>query len=274
MPIDMSVPLYLPKDDFFRSPPAFKPSSCLRFQRQVGSTDEVRPSQRDSRKTRKKQVTFADHQGLSLTRVKVFSPFSDPIDVPLNVQEALSSALRLSAPDDKLVLDFAQPSSDYLRFRQSLDQNLVSLEHCVLQERALAGTVKVKNVSFQKSVRLRVTFDSWKSHVDVDCVYVKDTYPGSCWDTFSFQVDLPELPPHERLEFAVCYEVDGRQHWDSNQGHNYRVVWSSLRRGRQEAPRGPDPCFHLDRFGSPTCSHGLLPDWPSYAGYEYVGPYY
>ncbi|XP_042364633.1 protein phosphatase 1 regulatory subunit 3B [Plectropomus leopardus] len=285
MPMDMALPLCLPTEEFvYRTrPQTFKPalSSCLRFP--PPCVDQTPPAdgpppRRDSGKA-KKQVTFADHRGLSLTKVKVFSQFSDPIDVPVNIQVTLSSAPSLPAEEDKLVLDFTQPSSDYLHFRQSLETNLVCLEHCMLKEKALAGTVKVKNVSFEKSVKLRVTFDSWRSHSDVDCEYVKNTYPSSYSDTFSFTVPLPEqLPPHERVEFAVCYEVDGREHWDSNQGSNYRIVWSSTRRSQQDACRRHTDSFdfgiHFDRYGSPTCSHGIFPDWPSYAGYENSGPYY
>ncbi|XP_044029497.1 protein phosphatase 1 regulatory subunit 3B [Siniperca chuatsi] len=286
MPIDMALPLYLSKEEFVyrTSPTTCKPAlnSCLRFQHshRVDQTEpeDGRASRRDSRRA-KKQVTFADHRGLSLTRVKTFSQFNDPIDIPLNIQQMLSSALCLTAEEDRLVLDFAQPSSDYLRFRQSLERNCVCLEHCVLKEKALAGTVKVKNVSFEKSVKLRVTFDTWKSHTDADCVYVKDTYPSSYSDTFSFDVSLPdELRPHERVEFAVCYEVGGREYWDSNQGDNYRIVWSSMKRSRQDACGRHTDSFrsgiYFDRYSSPTCSHSFFPDWPSYAGYENSGPYY
>ncbi|KAM4527131.1 protein phosphatase 1 regulatory subunit 3B [Odontesthes bonariensis] len=279
MPIDVTMPLYLSNEDFFYRPASTAQksarSSCLRFQ-QSNCSDQAEPkdtrNSTDNRKT-KKRVTFADHKGLSLTRVKVFSEFTDPIDIPLNIQKMLSSALTLSAEEKKLLLDFTQPSSDYLLFRQSLEKNLVSLEHCMLKEKAFAGTVKVKNVSFEKAVKLRVTFDTWKSHTDVGCEYMKDTYPSSYSDTFSFEVPLPaNLRPHEHVEFAVCYEVDGSEHWDSNQGKNYCIVWSHVKRGLSS--ESSHFGIHFDRYGSPTCSHGLFPDWPSYAGYENVGPYY
>lgn len=269
MPVDMALPVYLSKEEFVyrTSHQTCQPAlnSCLRFQRarRVHQAEDGRSSRR--------RVTFADQRGLSLTRVKMFSEFDDPIDVPLSVQETKSSA-----EEDKLVLDFAQPSSDYLSFRQSLERNCVCLEHCVLKEKALAGTVKVRNVSFEKSVKLRVTFDTWKSHADVDCEYMKDTYPSSYADTFSFHVSLPdELRPHERVEFAVCYEVGGREYWDSNRGNNYRIIWSSMKRSHQDASGRSDSFgIHFERYGSPTCSHGIFPDWPSYAGYENSGPYY
>lgn len=288
MPIDMALPLYLSKEDFvFRTSPRSRdssPSSCSGFQRPLlvepAAPDDARP-RRDGRRKVKKQVTFADHRGLSLTRVKIFSQFNDPIDIPVNITAMFRSpphtAPHTAPPQDHLVLDFAQPSSDYLRFRQQLEQQLVCLERCVLKEAALAGTVKVRNVSFEKAVKLRVTFDTWRTHRDVDCVYVKDAYPNPYSDTFSFHVGLPErLAPAERVEFAVCYEVGGAEHWDSNHGENYRVVWSSMRRepacGRRSDPS--DFGIHLDRYGSPTCSHGIFPDWPSYAGYEDSRPYY
>ncbi|XP_029025780.1 protein phosphatase 1 regulatory subunit 3B [Betta splendens] len=268
MPIGMALPLYLSKEEFIYRTPLGTRKPALRFRH---SSCTGQSELEDNRSRSKKQVTFADHKGLALTSVKVFSQFSDPIHVPLSVQQNP----RPPAPEDhKLVLDFIQPSSDYLHFRQRLEQNHVCLEHCMLKEKALAGTVKVKNVSFQKSVKLRVTFDTWRSHTDVDCLYVKDTYPSPASDTFSFQVTLPEqLLPHEHIEFAVCYEVDGTEHWDSNQGRNYRVVWSSMGGSRRDS-YSFRPGVHFDRYGSPTCSHGLFPDWPSYAGYENIGPYY
>lgn len=284
MPIDMALPLYLSKEEFvYRlSPKTCKAplSSCLRFQqsRRVDQAqpEHDKPSRRNSRKA-VKQVTFADHKGLPLSRVKVFSEFKDPIDIPLNIQETLSSTPL--AEEDKLVLDFMQPASDYLHFRQSLERNCVCLEHCMIKEKALAGTVKVRNLSFEKSVKLRVTFDTWRSYSDVDCLYQKDSYPSSYSDTFSFQMSLPdELRPHQHVEFAVRYLVDCCEYWDSNHGHNYRILWSSMKRRDQDAGcrrrDSFDSGIHFDRFGSPTCSHGIFPDWPSYAGYENMGPYY
>ncbi|KAM9841808.1 protein phosphatase 1 regulatory subunit 3B isoform 1-T2 [Aulostomus maculatus] len=277
MPMDMAPPLYLSNQEFvFRTCPKNHPAP-LSFVDQT-QLEDARPARRDARKA--KRVTFADHKGLPLTRVKVFSQFKDPIGVPLDlIQEELSLDFRLLAEGDRLVLDFAQPASDYLHFRQSLERNCVCLERCVLKENVLAGTVKVKNLSFQKSVMLRVTFDTWKSHMDVDCVYVKDSYPSSYSDTFSFQVSLPDkLPPHQHVEFAICYVVGGSEYWDSNHGHNYRILWSSMRRRDQDACNRHTDSFdlgiHFDRFGSPTCSHGIFPDWPAYASCDNVGPYY
>ncbi|XP_069369841.1 protein phosphatase 1 regulatory subunit 3B [Paralichthys olivaceus] len=282
MSINMALPLYLPQEEFVyrTTSTTFKPA--LRFQ-QSDCVDKSEPDERAASSgdagEAKKKVWFADDRGLSLTKVKVFSQFNDPIDIPANIQEMLSASLSLTAEDDKLVLDFAQPSSDYLLFHQRLERNLVSLERCVLKDKTLTGTIKVRNTSFEKRVKLRVTFDTWMSHMDVDCMYTKDTYPSSHSDTFSFEVSLPEdLLPHQHVEFAVCYEVDRCKFWDSNHGNNYRIVWSSMKMSQPGAcgrhTSSQDFGIHFDPYGSPTCSHGIFPDWPSYAGYENIGPYY
>lgn len=280
MPIDMALPLYLPQEEFdYRTTPKnYQQTRALRFDHPhcIDQINTENPVNETSRKS-KKQVTFADHKGLSLTMVKVFSEFNDQIDIPASVQEMLNASISQATEEDKLVLDFLQPSSDYLRFRQCLENNYVCLEHCVLKEKVLAGTVKVKNVSFEKFVKVRVSFDSWKSHTDVGCIYIKDTYPSSYSDTFSFEVSFPKtLGPHEHIEFAIGYEVAGREYWDSNEGKNYCIQWSSMKK-RVEDSRHKDSLgfgIHFDRYGSPTCSHGIFPDWPSYAGYENIGPYY
>ncbi|KAM6986485.1 protein phosphatase 1 regulatory subunit 3B [Aplochiton taeniatus] len=285
MSVDLDRPFYLSKELCCRKTPTpCQPclNPCLRLEhtslpRQVESTEEVT---KDNSKL-KKNVSFADHRGLPLTMVKHFSEFSDPIGIPLNIQRMFNFALTLGEKENKLVLDFVQPSSDYLMFRQRLQTDHVCLEHCVLKERALVGTVKVKNLSFVKSVKVRVTFDTWKSSKDVDCKYVKDTFTDSDRDTFCFEVFLPAwVNPSEHIEFAICYEANSSTYWDSNQGQNYKIIWSSMKGGALESTcitpqrNSLDMGIHFDRFGSPRCSHGIFPEWPSYAGYENIGPYY
>lgn len=293
MPIELAMPLYLSNEEFL-NPRASKYSRplrpCLhqcqsnklsfsssREQSELNgiSTPLTKPSRG------KKHVSFADHKGLALTMVKIFSEFDDPIEIPSRIEQFLSPSLTLSERKDKLTLDFDQPSADYLKFRQRIENDHVCLEHCMLKEKSIAGMVKVKNLSFEKSVKLRITFDTWKSHTDINCQYVKDTYTGTNRDTFSFEASLPDqVPPHEHIEFAICYEVNGVTFWDNNQGQNYRIIQSALKKSSNNTSDGhqrygvSDWDVHFDRFGSPRCSQGIFPSWPSYAGYEDIGPYY
>lgn len=236
---------------------------------------EVKPLQRNRVK---KKVSFADSRGLSLTVVKVFSEFDEPLDIPFNFTELINNIVGLTTVNrDEFVLDFVQPCADYLDFRNRLQADYVCLENCTLKDKAITGTVKVRNLAFEKAVKIRMTFDTWKTFTDFPCQYLKDTYATSDKDTFSFEVSLPEsVQPHERVEFAVCYECDGKVYWDSNKGLNYRIIRSELRSAREISPPQDESGFGIafDQFGSPRCSYGLFPEWPSYSGYEKRGPYY
>ncbi|XP_053318696.1 protein phosphatase 1 regulatory subunit 3B [Spea bombifrons] len=226
----------------------------------------------------KKRVTFADSRGLALTMVKVYSEFDDQLEIPFNITELIDNIVNLTTVEkERLVLDFVQPSADYLDFRNRLQADCVCLENCMLKEKALVGTVKVKNLAFHKNVKIRMTFDSWQTFTDYECQYVKDTYAGSDRDTFSFDITLPEnLQSHEKIEFAVCFDCDGKTYWDSNKGQNYRIVWHDLKRLPDFQSRYCEPEYNhsVDHFGSPRCSYGIFPEWPSYSGFDKIGPYY
>ncbi|KAJ8393968.1 hypothetical protein AAFF_G00055010 [Aldrovandia affinis] len=285
MPIELAMPLYFSRDDFhqrrsLKRGKALRPCllPCASLPRPVPHKPREASDTLGNRGKAKKQVSFADHKGLALTMVKVFSEFEDPIDIPLNIRELLSSVANLSMNEERLLLDFVQPSSDYLLFRQQLESLRVCLEHCTLKNTVLAGTVKVKNLSFKKAVKVRITFDTWKTHTDVECQYMKDTYTGADRDTFSFEVGLPgQLRPNERVEFAISYEVNGRTYWDSNQGQNYRIIQSALKDDPVSSYRRQglsELGVHCDPYGSPQCSHRIFPEWPGYMAYEEIGPYY
>lgn len=131
---------------------------------------------------------------------------------------------------------FPQPASDYLDFRRRLDTNNVSLENVIVKEaeQAVVGTVKVRNLAFQKEVIVRTTADEWRTHEDAFCTYVANSPPAHgvtvIYDTFSFRLTLP--PRSRKLEFCVCYRCGGVEYWDNNGGGNYFVV-------KKEVPRAP-----------------------------------
>lgn len=108
-------------------------------------------------------------------------------------------------------------------FRRILEEKKVSLENVIVRESEsiVVGTVKVRNLSFDKEVVVRVTYDKWKSQEDIQCTY--SSLGGSqmaggayaLFDTFSFKLTLP--PSSKRsVEFCVCFRCDGQEYWDSN----------------------------------------------------------
>uniref|UniRef100_A0A803KAD1 Protein phosphatase 1 regulatory subunit n=1 Tax=Xenopus tropicalis TaxID=8364 RepID=A0A803KAD1_XENTR len=280
MAVDIAMKFYL------RSPPLRRDRVECRIARK--SNEPLRPCIQTTNKTLlselsnqenkvKKRVSFADSRGLALTMVKVYSDFDDELEIPFNISELIDNIVNLTTVEkERFFLDFVQPSADYLDFRNRLQAESVCLENCMLKDKALVGTVKVKNLAFQKSVKIRMTCDSWQTYKDYDCLYVKDTYAGSDKDTFSFDVSLPEgIQSSASIEFAVCFECEGRIFWDSNKGLNYRIVRQDHRIPSDFESRHYDPvCLSVDQYGSPRCSYGIFPELQTYSGFDKLGPYY
>ncbi|KAM3874419.1 protein phosphatase 1 regulatory subunit 3C-B [Diretmus argenteus] len=188
---------------------------------------------RDGRGPNKKRVVFADAKGLALTAVRLFVPdSSSPPGTlvmkrsPATLQQGQQQLPSIKGQRYKLRLGFLQPTLDYNVFLARLQETLVQLESCVVTEYSLSGTVCACNISSEKAVHLRVTFDSWRSHRDVPCTYLQQPY-GSCdMDVFAFDVALPQnLNPTERVEFCVSFRpgVGATPRWDDNRGQNYRL---------------------------------------------------
>jgi hypothetical protein len=73
-------------------------------------------------------------------------------------------------------LNFNQPASDYVKFRQKIEQNYVSLENVLLNRFQINGTIKVKNIHFHKQVFVRCSFNNWTSYQDYQAQFVPNDY--------------------------------------------------------------------------------------------------
>ena len=184
-----------------------------------------------------------------------------------------------------LVLHFTPPFEDYLELRQRLKAQQVSLENCSIQDGSLAGTIKVQNVSFEKSVSVRITFDLWVSFQDVPCQYLNNVYSCPDTDTFSFDIPLPEAvgESFKRVEFCICYKTQDEIFWDNNHGNNYCLVPSEPEPNPSPKTRGLEEMVEkleggryaeCDQFGSPRTSTGVFPGWQSWGRIENSAPYW
>ncbi|XP_069473783.1 protein phosphatase 1 regulatory subunit 3C-B-like [Ambystoma mexicanum] len=215
----------------------------------------------------KKRVVFADMKGLSLTAVHIFSKMEEEF---CELQLALAHLF----PSKKLVpcpkpysLDFPQPASDYLAFRNRLQRDQVCLEQCLIHKRSLSGTVRVCNVGFEKLVQLRVTFNSWRSFHDVACHYIHNTYGLADTDSFSFKVKLPHAPGlQDSIEFCVSFQSGHAIYWDNNHGKNYHI------QHRGDLPTNGRK--NVSHFDSPGEAPGMFAHWPGWASAEDLGPYW
>jgi len=183
-----------------------------------------------------KRVVFADSWGYPLTAVRVFSDGEEQSDLgPLPSLQGLGSmtedgyscTVSTCCPGTQLKLGFPQPSLDFQAFRAKLAESMVILENCTVSEQALQGTVRVKNISFQKDVRVRITFDSWLSYRDVPCTYVQKRFGGPQTDIFEFDIAIPKvLDAKRKIEFCLMYLPAGQSKpfWDNNNGQNYSIA--------------------------------------------------
>lgn len=180
----------------------------------------------------KKRVVFADDRGMALEHVKVMT---EPSDCPPRWQdeffEHVTQGATAAVAADRWEPVFAQPASDYVEFRRKLERDCVCLENVITKEtdESVVGTVKVKNLSFDKRVFVRVSFDRWNSHEDHDCSYVPSGTEGTSlydlYDTFQFTFAIPHgAAKFGCVEFCVAYRLgDDREFWDNNGGVNYKL---------------------------------------------------
>ena len=179
---------------------------------------------------RKKKVLFADACGLSLETVKYMDGPSDmPPKLRIHLlQEVIQNEEAKPTHPYTYVPDFEQPASNYLDFRDRLEKDTVCLENVLIKDNiTVVGTVKVKNIAFEKSVIVRVTFDEWKTHKDIEASFVFPSQTCSSrdkYDTFSFTVDMPPNLSGRNFEFCICYTTNHQSFWDNNHGNNYKII--------------------------------------------------
>ncbi|XP_070708436.1 protein phosphatase 1 regulatory subunit 3C-B-like [Pempheris klunzingeri] len=242
---------------------------------------------------KKKSVVFADSRGLTLAAVHVFSEAEDDplseLQFQLTEVEGATAGLHLREHRG-LVLDFIQPAADYLDLRNRLKAQQVCLETCSVQEGLLSGTVQVQNLCFNKSVSVRITFDSWRSFQDVPCLYLNNVYGCPNTDTFTFSISIlvPDvLQPSNRVEFCIKYQTQDQTFWDNNHGNNYGLVVASSDGSwaqsaemtarlevQRDAGREKREDMEFDPFGSPRTSAGIFPEWQSWGHIENSAPYW
>ena len=218
--------------------------------------------------SKKKHVSFADDIGLSLTNVMVIRESSStPPILRRNTPPAtlLDTELKSDCSLLKLKLNFSQPAADYLAFRHKLEMNCVSLENVITKELRFYGTIKVKNIAFDKLVKLHCTFDNWLHSSDIAASYSHASDSSQQFDVFSFSVTVPN--DAKRTLFAICFDVpsQGLKFWDNNSGNNYEILTYSSSSSDDLTDGGVSPVFSLDPLVRPT-------QWTEFAVWTSANP--
>ena len=175
-----------------------------------------------------KRVCFADSNGLALVTIRSISPrrSRDKLTRKQRSHRKVSSAVRpVFIPQTELKFlscEFPQPVN-VAGFDERLNTEQVCLERVLCSNFALLGTVKVKNLAYEKKVTVRVSLDCWKTYRDIWADYEFSCADGKA-DKFIFRVSLPaHFAVDQNIEFAIRYRARGLEFWDNNSTKNYRV---------------------------------------------------
>ena len=156
-------------------------------------------------------------------------------------------------PYNPLSLNFAKLASNRDVILESVKLNSLG--------DSLIGFVYAKNIAFEKKIIVKLTYDNWKSFVEVENAnYISsnhifkysETGSNNSYDKFSFIIRLEELKQlthynNVNIEFCVQYLTNGTSFWDNNDGKNYKI---SLVRNQHEKvltpPSSPTKKKNLD----------------------------
>lgn len=173
--------------------------------------------------SRKKMVRFADALGLDLEDVRHVLNADNPPKIPASAMADLKVGIESETRElgkRFLTACFQQPGASE-NFLQRVLAQKICLENAIITDLTITGVVRVANVGFHKTVRVRYTTNNWISYHDIMASYVQNSCDGPT-DRFSFSICAPaDFGVGSKLEFAISYSVGDLVYWDSNDGKNY-----------------------------------------------------
>lgn len=200
-----------------------------------------RPASMPTSPTAAKSVHFPNHLEETLDFFR--------LDCPLSISAGSRSGRVDKGSSEHHIPRDVQPSPaqwematpNFPQQTRSRESQFVHLKKLSLldDQKSLQGLVAVQNVSFQKLVTCRFTFDNWKTTSDVASIYTDGNAPEkapSGYDFFVFTVRLSDILNLESKIAQLCvrYIVNDQEYWDNNSGRNFQVCFfktTSLRDG-------------------------------------------
>uniref|UniRef100_A0A914WD62 CBM21 domain-containing protein n=1 Tax=Plectus sambesii TaxID=2011161 RepID=A0A914WD62_9BILA len=176
----------------------------------------------------KKSVRFADAVGRDLELIKTFKNEATETDddEPLSVMRRVRSFQRNSSPtatstlnERRLLRHFEVRSKQDVK--RIVEEQNVCIESINSHGMCISGFVQVKNVAFEKQVRLRYTLDNWVTYAELPCSFSFSSLVDN-HDFFCFSFCVPfDLPVGSNCKMCVQFSADGQNYWDNNNGDNY-----------------------------------------------------
>lgn len=157
------------------------------------------------------------------------------------------------------------------------------LEKFVLDDddKCIIGTIAVKNLSFQKDVHVRYSYDQWRTVIEIEATYVPEVtkiLKRANFDRFRFTIPLTKFAflPNDKTEVSFCirYRYDNKDLWDNNYFKNYKVILTRSRRlrGSRSAKFSLNDYFNYEHdYSLQSQSHSLSVDdyFGNYNSYNY-----
>lgn len=162
-----------------------------------------------------KKVRFADSIGKSLVSIKFIAPYPQHPEHEWN-----PSLTDLQQNSDRV----HSTCNGYVKsiYSTQITSLPVSLNCLHAASRGIVGYVMVQNISYEKKVAVRYTYDYWESHTEASAEYIFSSQ-DKVMDVFVFDISWKKGLVEYSVEFAVCYQVSGLEYWDNNCGKNYRI---------------------------------------------------
>ncbi|XP_066924514.1 protein phosphatase 1 regulatory subunit 3B-B-like isoform X2 [Clytia hemisphaerica] len=188
----------------------------VNIQQKTTSNDIFQLDPKKVHQKERKRVRFADDEGGLLCSVKIFEEKSFVYQPRLHTTPAFSKT------------NLTNYKTVYNETKLSL-KNVCMVAYGLVGGSNLFGAIAVRNIAFRKDVKVRITLDGWKTSSDLPAKFVQQEFNGQI-DRFFFMKPLGELDFDDvcnDIEFAVCFTVDGVEHWDNNSGLNYKYQSSN-----------------------------------------------
>ncbi|KAH8427360.1 protein phosphatase regulator GAC1 [Aspergillus melleus] len=201
--------------------PALRPASARR-----------RPSSMPGTPTYSKAVHFdsqLEHirHFLQLDKPQAVSTGTSPVE---DFEAQREFPFKKEGSSDGSSLEWRLHLSNFPKDTATRSQQRVRLERLSLSsdKNTLVGVVAAANLTFEKHVASRFTFDQWNTVSEVHAEYDQglnrnQKYDG--FDRFTFNIKLNDQANLERKTMFICirYSVKGCEYWDNNHSRNFQV---------------------------------------------------
>lgn len=126
-------------------------------------------------------------------------------------------------------LDFKPAKNIYDRQHKACYLQSIKLSP---ERNALVGLIMAKNITFEKRLSIKLTFNNWESSVIMNNITYCKSFQSINFDQFTFVIPLENLPRTVKVQFVIRYDVAGNSYWDNNNAKNYNLTLKPFESGK------------------------------------------